>query len=106
MQNNAIQLSGNPLEVSWSDVRESLIAKYNRVNHWLDSVSPFFSGISQMQVTRRVVLRIYALMLCLGVLVLCLFQAFAVSVIAAVASVWLTVRINHFNEFYKKVVKE
>ena len=103
MQDNAIQLSGNPQEVSWSDVRESLIAKYNRVNSWLDSVSPFFSGISQMQVTRRVVLHIYALMLCLVVLVLCLFQAFAVSVIAAIASVWLTVRINQFAKVNKMI---
>lgn len=104
MQNNAIQLSAKrPLVVTIADVRESLIAKYNRVNRWLDSVSPFFSGISQMQVTRRVVLRIYALMLCLVVLVLCLFQAFTVSVVAAIASVWLTVRINQFAKVNKMI---
>ena len=103
MQNNAIQLSGHPQVVSWSDVRESLIAKFNRVNSWLDSISPFFSGISQMQVTRRVVLRIYALMVCLILLVLCLYQAFTVSVVAAIASVWLTARINHFADVNKKI---
>lgn len=107
MQQNAIQLSAQRQEeVTWADVRESLIAKYERANEWLDSVSPFFSGISQMQVTRRVVVHMYALLVCLVALVVCLQQAFVVSMVMAVASVWLTVRINHFAEVNNKVGEE
>ena len=106
MQNNAIQLSGNPQEVSWSDVRESLIAKYERVNSWLDSVSPSFSKISEMTVTRRQVLYVNALLVSLIVLVVCLQQAPVVSVIAAAVAIWLTALINHFIVVNKKIGEE
>ena len=103
MQNNAIQLSGNPQVVSWSDVRESLIARFQRVNRWLDSVSPSFSAIAGMTVTRRVVFYVYALLFSIILLVVCLQQAPVVSVIAAVAAICLTAAINHFADFNKKV---
>ena len=106
MQNNAIQLSGNPQVVSLSDVRESLIAKYERVNRWLDSVSPSFSKISEMTVTRRQVLYVNALLVSLIVLVVCLQQAPVVSGIAAAVAIWLTVLINHFIVVNKKVGEE
>ena len=106
MQNNAIQLSGNPQVVSLSDVRESLIAKYNRVNRWLDSVSPSFSKISEMTVTRRQVLYVNALLVSLIVLVVCLQQAPVVSVIAAAVAIWLTALINHFIVVNKKIGEE
>ena len=103
MQNNAIQLSGNPQVVSWSDVRESLIAKYNRVNRWLGGVSQSFSAIAGMTVTRREVLVMYSLIISLIVLVVCLPQAPVISAIAAVASIWLTATLNHFANTNKKV---
>ena len=103
MQNNAIQLSGNLQEVSWSDVRESLIAKYNRVNTWLDSVSPSFSKISEMTVTRRQVICVYSLLVSLIILVVCLKQAPVVSVIAAVVAICLTLLINQFTDVNKMV---
>lgn len=106
MQNNAIQLSGNTQVVSLSDVRESLIAKFNRVNRWLDSVSPSFSKISEMTVTRRQVLYVNALLVSLIVLVVCLQQAPVVSVIAAAVAIWLTALINHFIVVNKKVGEE
>ena len=106
MQNNAIQLSGNPQVVSLSDVRESLIAKYERVNRWLDSVSPSFSKISEMTVTRRQVLYVNALLVSLIVLVVCLQQAPVVSVIAAAVAIWLTALINHFIVVNKKIGEE
>ena len=103
MQNNAIQLSGNHQVVSLSDVRESLIAKYNRVNHWLGGVSQSFSAISAMTVTRREVLVMYSLIISLIVLVVCLPQAPVISAIAAVASIWLTAMLNHFADANKKI---
>ena len=103
MQNNAIQLSGNPQEVSLSDVRESLIAKYNRVNNWLGGVSQSFSAIAGMTVTRREVLVMYSLIISLIVLVVCLPQAPVISAIAAVASIWLTAKLKHFADANKKV---
>lgn len=106
MQNNAIQLSGNPQVVSWSDVRESLIAKYNRVNRWLGGVSQSFSKISEMTVTRRQVLYVNALLVSLIVLVVCLQQAPVVSVIAAAVAIWLTALINHFIVVNKKIGEE
>ena len=103
MQNNAIQLSGNPQVVSWSDVRESLIAKYNRVNSWLDSVSQSFSAISAMTVTRREVLVMNSLVVSLIILIVCLQDAPLISAVAAVASIWLTAKLNHFANTNKKV---
>ena len=106
MQNNAIQLSGNPQVVSLSDVRESLIAKYNRVNRWLGGVSQSFSAISAMTVTRREVLYVNALLVSLIILVVCLQQAPVVSGIAAVAAICLTAAINNCADVNKKVGEE
>ena len=106
MQNNAIQLSGNPQEVSWSDVRESLIAKFNRVNRWLGGVSKSFSAIAGMTVTRREVVVMYSLIISLIVLVVCLPQAPVISAIAAVASIWLTAKLKHFAKVNKMIGEE
>ena len=103
MQNNAIQLSGNPLVVSWSGVRESIIAKFNRVNRWLGGVSRSFSAIAGMTVTRREVVFMYSLIISLIVLVVCLPQAPVISAIAAVASIWLTAKLKHFANANKKI---
>lgn len=103
MQSNAIQLSQQPKVVVLPDVRESLIAKYVRVNRWLDNVSPSFSAIAGMTVTRRVVLYVNAILVSLIILVVCLQQAPVVSGIAAVATICLTAAINHFADFNKKV---
>ena len=103
MQNNAIQLSGNPQEVSLSGVRESLIAKFNRVNRWLGGVSHSFSAISAMTVTRREVLVMYSLIISLCILIVCLQEAPLISAIAAVASIWLTAKLNHFANVNKKI---
>lgn len=106
MQNNAIQLSGNPQEVSWSDVRESLIAKYNRVNRWLGGVSQSFTAIAGMTVTRREVVVMYSLIISLIVIVVCLPQAPVISAIAAVASIWLTAKLKHFAKVNKMIGEE
>ena len=106
MQSNAIIISQQPKVVVLPDVRESLIARYERVNRWLDSVSPSFSKISDMTVTRRQVLYVYALLVSLIVLVVCLQQAPVVSVIAAVVAIWLTAAINHCAYVNKKAGEE
>ena len=106
MQNNAIQLRREPQVVEWSDVRESLIAKYERANAWLGSVSPSFSAMSGMTVSRREVLTVNALLVSLVLLVVCLQQAPVVSVIAAVAAICLTAAINHFANVNKKIGEE
>lgn len=106
MQNNAIQLSGNPQEVSWSDVRESLIAKYNRVNSWLGGVSKSFSAIAGMTVTRREVVFMYSLIISLCIIIVCLQEAPLISAVAAVTSIWLTAKLKHFANVNKKVEEE
>ena len=106
MQNNAIQLSGNPHEVSLSDVRESLIAKYNRVNRWLEGVSRSFSALSGMTVTRREVVVMYSLIISLCIVIVCLQEAPLISAIAAVASIWLTAKLKHFADANKKIEEE
>ena len=106
MQNNAIQLSGNPQEVSWSDVRESLIAKYNRVNRWLGGVSRSFSAIAGMTVTRREVLVMYSLVVSLCILIVCLQEAPLISAVAAVASIWLTAKLKHFAKVNKMIEED
>ena len=106
MQNNAIQLSGNPQVVSLSDVRESLIAKFNRVNRWLGGVSRSFSAIASMQVTRREVVVMYSLIISLCIIIVCLQEAPLISAIAAVASIWLTAMLKHFANVNKKIEEE
>lgn len=106
MQNNAIQLSGNPQEVSWSDVRESLIAKFNRVNRWLGGVSQSFSAIAGMTVTRREVVFMYSLIISLCIIIVCLQEAPLISAIAAVASIWLTAKLKHFANVINEVGEE
>ena len=106
MQNNAIQLSGNPQVVSLSDVRESLIAKYNRVNRWLGGVSRSFSAIAGMTVTRREVVFMYSLIISLCILIVCLQEAPLISAIAAVASIWFTAKLKHFADVNNKVGKD
>ena len=106
MQNNAIQLSGNPQVVSLSDVRESLIAKFNRVNRWLGGVSQSFSAIAGMTVTRGEVVVMNSLVVSLIILIVCLPQSPVISAIAAVASIWLTAKLNHFANVNNKVGKE
>ena len=106
MQNNAIQLSGNPQVVPLSDVRESLIAKFNRVNSWLGGVSQSFSAIAGMTVTRREVVFMYSLIISLCILIVCLQEAPLISAIAAVASIWLTAMLNHFADVNNKVGEE
>ena len=106
MQNNAIQISGNPQVVSMSDVRESLIAKYNRVNRWLGGVSKSFSAIAGMTVTRREVGVMYSLIISLCILIVCLQEAPLISAIAAVASIWLTAKLKHFAKVNNKIEEE
>ena len=106
MQNNSIQLSGNPQVVSLSDVRESLIAKYNRVNRWLGGVSRSFSAIAGMTVTRREVGVMYSLIISLCILIVCLQEAPLISAIAAVASIWLTAKLKHFAKVNNKIEEE
>ena len=106
MQNNAIQLSGNPQVVSWTDVRESIIAKYNRVNRWLGGVSQSFSAIASMTVTRREVVVMYSLVVSLCILIVCLQEAPLISAIAAVASIWLTAKLKHFANVINEVGEE
>ena len=106
MQNNSIQLSGNPQVVSLSDVRESLIAKFNRVNRWLGGVSKSFSAIASMTVTRREVVVMYSLIISLCILIVCLQEAPLISAIAAVVSIWLTAKLKHFANTNKKIEEE
>ena len=106
MQNNAIQLSGNPQVVSLSDVRESLIAKFNRANSWLGGVSQSFSAIASMTVTRREVVFMYSLILSLCIIIVCLQEAPLISAIAAVASIWLTAKLKHFANVINEIGEE
>ena len=107
MQNNAIQLSAKrPSVVTIADVRDSLIANLNRVNRWLVGVSRSFSALSGMTVTRREVVVMYSLIISLIVLVVCLQQAPIISAIAAVASIWLTAKLNHFANVNKKIEED
>ena len=106
MQNNAIQLRQAAPASDWSDVRESLIAKYNRVNRWLGGVSQSFSAIAGMTVTRREVVVMYSLIISLCILIVCLQEAPLISAIAAVASIWLTAKLKHFANANKMVGEE
>lgn len=76
------------------DVRATIRRKIKSLNLWLDTKSEFYSRIAEFPVTRRLVLRVNAVSLCLTGAAIAVEQQPLFSTIAIACAGWLVYRIN------------
>ena len=76
------------------DVRATIQRKIKSVNLWLDQKSEFYSRIAEFPVTRRLVLRVNAVSLCLILAAIAVEQQPLTAITSALCAGWLVYRIN------------
>jgi len=76
------------------NVRATIQRKIKSINLWLDSKSEFYSRICEFPVTRRLVLRVNAVSLCLILAAIAVEQQPLVAITSALCAGWLVYRIN------------
>lgn len=76
------------------DVRATIRRKIKSLNLWLDTKSEFYSRICEFAVTRRLVLRINLVSLCLIIGAVAIEQQPVASVISALCAGYLVYRLN------------
>ena len=76
------------------DVRATIQRKIKSINLWLDQKSEFYSRIAEFPVTRRLVLRVNAVSLCLMLTAIAVEQRPLVAITSALCAGWLVYRIN------------
>lgn len=76
------------------NVRATIQRKIKSINLWLDSKSEFYSRIAEFPVTRRLVLRVNAVSLCLILAAIAVEQQPLTAITSALCAGWLVYRIN------------
>lgn len=76
------------------DVRATIQRKIQSINLWLDTKSEFYSRICEFTVTRRLVLRINVVTLCLCITAACVEQQPVASLVSALCAAYLVHRVN------------
>ena len=76
------------------NVRATIQRKIKSINLWLDQKSKFYSRIAEFPVTRRLVLRVNAVSLCLMLTAIAVEQRPLVAITSALCAGWLVYRIN------------
>ena len=76
------------------DVRATIQRKIQSINLWLDTKSEFYSRICEFTVTRRLVLRINVVTLCLYITAACVEQQPVASLVSALCAAYLVYRVN------------
>ena len=76
------------------NVRATIQRKIKTLNHWLDQKSEFYSRIAEFSVTRRLVLRVNAVTLCLMLAAIAVEQRPLVAITSALCAGWMVYRIN------------
>lgn len=76
------------------NVRATIQRKIKSINRWLDTKSEFYSRICEFTVTRRLVLRINVVTLCLCVTAVCVEQQPVTAIISALCAAYLVYRVN------------
>ena len=76
------------------DVRATIQRKIKSINLWLDQKSEFYSRIAEFPVTRRLVLRVNTVSLCLMLTAIAVEQRPLVAITSALCAGWLVYRIN------------
>ena len=76
------------------DVRATIQRKFKSLNLWLDTKSEFYSRIAEFPATRRLVIRINLVALCMILAAAAVEQQPAITVVAAVTAAGIVYRIN------------
>ena len=76
------------------NVRATIQHKIKFINLWLDQKSEFYSRIAEFPVTRRLVVRINAVSLCLILAAIAVEQQPLTAITSALCAGWLVYRIN------------
>lgn len=76
------------------NVRATVQRKIKSLNRWLDQKSEFYSRIAEFPVTRRLVLRVNAVTLCLMLAAIAVEQQPLTAITSALCAGWLVYRIN------------
>lgn len=76
------------------DVRATIQRKIKSLNHWLDSKSEFYSRICEFSVTRRLVIRVNLVSLCVIVAAVAIEQQPITSVVSTLCAGYLVYRMN------------
>lgn len=76
------------------DVRATIQRKIQSINLWLDTKSEFYSRICEFNVTRRLVLRINIVTLCLCITAACVEQQPVASLVSALCAAYVVYRVN------------
>lgn len=76
------------------DVRATIQRKIKSLNLWLDTKSEFYSRICEFSVTRRLVIRVNLVTLCVGLAAIAIEQQPITSVIATLCAGYLVYRMN------------
>lgn len=76
------------------NVRATVQRKIKSLNRWLDQKSEFYSRIAEFPVTRRLVLRVNAVSLCLILAAIAVEQQPLTAITSALCAGWLVYRIN------------
>ena len=76
------------------DVRATIQRKIKSLNLWLDAKSEFYSRICEFSVTRRLVIRVNLVSLCVIVAAVAIEQQPITSVVSTLCAGWLVYRTN------------
>ena len=80
------------------DVRATIQRKIKSINLWLDAKSEFYSRICEFSVTRRLVIRVNLVSLCVGLAAVAIEQQPITSVVSTLCAGWIVYRINKTNK--------
>ncbi|KGF46315.1 hypothetical protein [Prevotella melaninogenica] len=76
------------------DVRATIQRKFKSLNLWLDAKSEFYSRICEFSVTRRLVIRVNLVTLCVGLAAIAIEQQPITSVASTLCAGYLVYRMN------------
>ena len=76
------------------DVRATIQRKIKSINLWLDAKSEFYSRICEFSVTRRLVIRVNLVTLCVGLAAIAIEQQPITSVVSTLCAGYLVYRMN------------
>lgn len=76
------------------DVRATIQRKIKSINLWLDTKSELYSRIAEFSVTRRLVIRVNLITLCLCITAVCVEQQPVTAIISALCAAYVVYRVN------------
>lgn len=89
-----IEFESSAKEQQPIDVRATIQCKIKSLNLWLDAKSEFYSRICEFSVTRRLVIRVNLVSLCVGLAAIAIEQQPITSVVSTLCAGWIVYRIN------------